>query len=184
MYADELHENVTQGDILSRFGTKILPKINPKELGFMVLTYTCDLVNKKELAFINICPVFSINVIIDNFIKLNLDKSEKKLKNELIQRILDLSKFKKKYYFFLTPNPIFNNIPAYADIGQISNLPLKYYEDIKSSRLISLLSPWREKLGWKLGYLFNRIALEDVKKDEIENFIDNNEILKEFLRSK
>ncbi len=117
------------------------------------------------------------------FIKIS-KKSAENLKKGLKSRIYKILQFIPKYYFFLAPNPIFKNHPAYADIGQISNLPLEYYDEIRSNRLISLFSPWREKLGWKLGYQFNRIALEDVKEDDIKNFIDSNEVLAEFLKSK
>lgn len=184
MYIDDSHVNLTQGDVFSRFETKLLPRTDPEELGFMVLTYTCDLVNRKNLSFIHICPVFSIEVIIADYIDINKERSEENLRKGLKDKIYDISQFIPRNYFFLAPNPVFNNLPAYAEIGQIWNLPIEYYDEIKSNRLVSLFSPWREKLGWKLGYLFNRIALEDVKKEEIESFIDNNEVLIEFLKSK
>lgn len=184
MYVDATPETLSQGDIFSRFETKLLPITNPEELGFMVLTYTCDLVNRKNLSFINICPVFNIEVIITDFIDLNRNKNAENLKKRLKSKIYDISQYIPKNYFFLAPNPIFNELPAYADIEQISNLPIEYYDEIKSNRLVSLFTPWREKLGWKLGYLFNRIALDDVRKEEIESFIDSNEVLVEFLKSK
>ena len=184
MYVDAFHETLTQGDIFARFETKFLPNIDPEELSFMVLTYSCDLVNRKDLSFIHICPVFSIEVIIADYIDINKGKNVDNLRNGLKDKIYDISQFIPKNYFFLTPHPIFNYLPAYADIGQIWNLPIEYYDEMKSNRLVSLFSPWREKLGWKLGYLFNRIALEDVRKEEIENFIDNNDVLIEFLKTK
>jgi len=47
-----------------------------------------------------------------------------------------------------------------------------------------LEKPWREKLGWMTGNLFNRIALEDIKNTVTEQFIEKNEVIKIFFENK
>ena len=59
---DNIPNHLCQGDIFIRFPNKKLPNIEPKEVGFMVLNYTCDLKNYKDLNYISFCPIFKLNI--------------------------------------------------------------------------------------------------------------------------
>ncbi len=62
-----------QGDIFKRFDAEyeknVLPIVNTPELAFMVLNYTCDLINTKDLSNIFICPICKLNVLIEETLK-------------------------------------------------------------------------------------------------------------------
>jgi len=54
---------------------------------------------------------------------------------------------------------------------QIYSIPKENINNLLKNRKASLRSPWIEKLGFKLGYCFNRIALPDYPPNHIENII-------------
>jgi len=175
---------LNQGDIFLRFGGKEIPKGEDKELAFIVLTYSCDLEHPKDLNYILISPIFSFNTLIGKFLEKNKNKSIEKLKDALKSRIIEFFNNDTRFHFFLSPIPDICNNPAYADLGQIITLHKKFTNEIIENRKMSLEKPWREKLGWMTGNLFNRIALEDIKNTVTEQFIEKNEVIKIFFENK
>ena len=65
-----------------------------------------------------------------------------------------------------------SRIVPIANIDRVSSLSIKHEAKILQFRVAGLENPWRELLGYKLGYLFTRIATEDVNEDMISNIID------------
>jgi len=174
-----------QGDLFLRFGGNILPPVSPKEVGFMVLNYDCDLINQKELNYICICPIFNIEVLLKIYVqeslKINPEKSKKNITNQIVKNMDNLFNNKKKYYFFLSPINEFNDTPSFADLLRIYTLPINYLNDIFKSRVKVLKHPWREKLGWKVSYIFHRVALPDIDEEKAQKYVINHDIVKRLL---
>jgi len=181
---DKIPNYICQGDLFLRFNEEILPPVNPPELAFMILNNTCDLIHQEDLEFICICPVFNIEVIIQAF----LNKSEKKVKenilNGLRSKLIELSNNKKKFFFFLSPILEHKFPPAFADFSQISRISKEHLQNILRNRISVLKNPWREKLGWMIGNVFNRVAIEDVNIEVIDNYINKDEVLNNFFLRK
>jgi len=176
---------LSQGDIFRRFEVKDLPKKSEDvELGFILLTYSCDLEHPEDINYILVCPVLDFNILIKKFLEKNKTKSIIKIKDALTSKINKLFNNDSRFYFFLSPIPNISQYPAYADLQQIIKIHKKYSKEIIANRIISLKNPWREKLGWMTGNLFNRIATLDIRKDTKDNFIEGNEPIIAFFENK
>jgi hypothetical protein len=111
---------------------------------------------------------------------LSLDKSKplkkesyiKQFENEVTTVVNDEVKYIRKSTFFLSPLPAFDNLPTFAIIEDIRSIPIgETKEIILKSRIASLKNPWREKLGYKLAYLYNRVATDNPPaKEEIHSW--------------
>lgn len=179
-------DHLCQGDIFTSFESEALQPIKPKEAAFIVLTYTCDLKNPKDLDYITYSPIFTLDQILEDIInqykiKYSNNKPPKNLLDSIIQRILKLSSNTKRFLFFLSPLPRFNNQIAFANINQIYSIQKKYSIQILTNRIACIRSPWKEKLGSMVGYLYNRVALEDIKKESIVRSIEKMPFVKNFI---
>ncbi len=174
-------DHLCQGDIFTRFEDRRLPPVDPIEVGFMVLNYTCDLINLKDITYICICPIFKIDVLIESYLKAHPKKSEDNLKSLLIDNINILFNNKKKFFYFLPSIAEFEDSPAFADLSQISKLPIEIINDILDHRIGVLKNPWREKLGWMSGNIFNRVAIPDINKNVGKEFVEAYEFIQKFF---
>lgn len=178
-----------QGDIFKRFDAeykkKVLPYVNPPELAFMVLNYTCDLVNPKDLSYIIICPIFKLKVLIEGTLKGLIskypDKEKRNIVKELSSFIKRILNYEQKFIFFLTNSTEFEGSHAFADLLRIATIPIKYINIVLDNRIKSLKSPWREKLGWKIGYMFNRVGLPDTTSNNVEDYLKSHSIIRSYL---
>ena len=172
---------LSQGDIFLRFENKAIPKSEVKELGFMILTYTCDLEHPNDLNYILFCPIFDFDILIEKYIKINQNKSIANINEALGDIVSKLFSNDIRHYFFLSPIPEIKENPAYAHLEQITKIPKQFMRDLINNRIISLKRPWKEKLGWMTGNLFNRIALEDMDKTIPKQYIQTSESIKDFI---
>ncbi len=181
-----------QGDIFARFDNEfekqVLPDVEPSEIAFMVLNYTCDLINKKDLSHVFICPIFKLEVVIGETLKILKEKHPQKSKDTvikfLIKKISEIFKYEKKFFFFLAKTPEFEGSHAFADLLRIATIPVEYIKNILESRIKSLKSPWREKLGWKMRYLINRVGLTDTTNSSIEDYLKNHSVIRNYLNER
>jgi len=186
IYLDELQENLCQGDIFIRFDdTDVIPPVFPKEVGFIVLSYTCDLEHYEKLPSIYCSPIFNLDNLIPRLIDEQKDiKKTEKIESNLKSIINSILNNQHKFYFFLTPISELTNIPMFVHLGRIFTINILYIEKIKTNRIAGLSSPWREKLGYKIGHIFNRIAIESIDSKISNSYVDNNEIICGFLEEK
>lgn len=159
--------HLCQGDIFSRFDDPVLPLTNPEASGFLVLTYTCDLENPDDISFISVCPVFSLNHIRKKLMEQYKVRAPQNLKEAVGNHLHDIAKNKKRFHFFLSPATDFSKTPAYADLAQIFSIPKRYIPTVVGKRICGLKNPWREKLGFMVGYLYNRVATKDIDKNTV-----------------
>lgn len=196
----DLPNYLCQGDIIKGYENDQIPKFKPEKYfkGLLVLNYTCDLKNN-DSNHLNICPIYSIEPYvkkaIDEQTEICMQQGKFKrilpclnnLEKAVIETIKWFCEYKPKNFFYLPPNTLFNDDPCYADLEQISSIELivekeieekkvkKYIiDEILPFRKICLESTYREKLGFKLGYRFNRIAIKDFDENYIKCIYTNN----------
>lgn len=183
MYKTEnLDTYLCQGDIVLSFPLDLLQTFEPKKYykGILILSFTCDLKNNK-LEFINYCPIYTLTHRIIEFHE-NL-KNNENVKKEIRKRetegqnphdyiagkvkglLSKICKYQKQNIFFLKKDLIFKE-ECYANLEQIYSIPKDYESEIKKCRVASLTNPWIEKLGFMLGFCFNRVAIEEIEKSE------------------
>lgn len=175
-YMNDLPEHLSQGDIFTRPDIENFFKYDPKENALIVLTYTCDFTNPNDIIpYVTFCPIRSIDILIEEYIRANLNKLDKDIEKSLIDKLNGLINNKRRFYFFIPPHEELD-ILGFADLTQIANIS---YEDsfkkILEKRITGLKNPWKEKLGWMIGYNYNRIALPDVDNKIISNYLRKNE---------
>lgn len=193
----EKKTHIFQGDII-----KYINYINTKQenLGFIILSNSCDLENLKNKTVISIAPLFPFNFVFDDMLSEALNRTKKKLDtlksskeviehftNLVSQYIYDESNYKKKYTFFISPLSEFDNKPTIAHIEHITSIKITELKIILQNRIISIKPPWREKLAFKTGYIYNRIAtytpeFKDIKKWWISTYKEILEIKEKELK--
>jgi len=195
MYKTEnLDTYLCQGDIVLNFPLDLLQTFEPIKhyKGILISSFTCDLKNGK-LQFINYCPIYSLSHRIIEFyeelenkkdVKKEIKKREEEgenphdfIRGKVKSLLSDICNYKKRNIFFLREDSIFEE-KCYANLEQIYSIHIKYEKRIKKCRVASLTNPWVEKLGYMLGYCFNRVATEEIKKSE------RNQIFKNKYQSK
>ena len=182
MYTDKKTNHLYQGDIFLKFEDDFFSTRDPEEIAYLVISYTCDIYLKK-LNHICFTPIFKFEKIVSGLIDENKKKKERsKFENAIIDRIDQIINNNQPTSFFLSPNPIFDNQPVYSDLGQILYLEFEKKDKILNSRIKSLTNPWRERLGYKTGYLFNRVALPNIERDTTIQYFKSNELVKAFIK--
>ncbi len=175
----EKKSQIFQGDVIKY---KNYIKTKQENLGFIILSNSCDLEKLRNKKIISVAPIFPFNYVFDDMVKeafkrtknkLGTLKSSKEVKESFTdlvsQFIYEESNYKKKYTFFISPLADFDNKPIIAHIEHITSIEITELKIILENRIISIKPPWREKLAFKTGYIYNRIAtftpeMKDIKK--------------------
>jgi hypothetical protein len=78
----------------------------------------------------------------------------------------NLYKYNKKQFYYLPKDLDYKiNEDCVAWIEIIITQEVKILKEaILKNIKCTLKPPWKEKLGWRLGYLYNRVSLEDFEK--------------------
>jgi len=186
---DMIEEELSQGDIIVGYESIKLLKFDDSVKGLMILNYSCDLNNNGDLRTIILAPIAGIEIILDEFIsglreklkesitetsKFSESSFRKKIKKAIQDRMLQLTKFEGHSFFLLYPDDKFIDEYSIVDITNLINVGAEEIENISKFRKASLKHPWREKLGYMLGNLFNRIALDDELNQDDQNVVKEN----------
>lgn len=175
-----------QGDII-KYNTFL--QTEKENLGFIILSNSCDLERLKNKGTISIAPIYSFNFVLDDMMKKAFRKTKNVLENfrttkkkgvnfDYIKHFIDLvsnfileeSNYKKKYTFFLSPLQEFDVKPTIAHIEHVNSIDKKFSEVIIKHRIRSIKPPWREKLGFKVGNLYSRVATYTPKISDIRDW--------------
>ena len=179
-------KNICQGDIFFPDESEINDVLNIDAKlpirGFIVVSNSCDIKNE-SIDYLSIAPIIPLQYIIDLKIERKRIKKEaqnkvlsnkeiKEIKNKNIEVVMS---YDKKLYFYLPKKESYNiKEDCIVLLEMILTYELnKIFKLIKKKRKCTLKSPWREKLGWSVGNLYNRVALEDFKEDDIETVVSN-----------
>ncbi len=185
--------NLLQGDILvlTEELRDLLNNVHryftdPKYLGFIITTQSCDLVLRKgkcKANHINLSVVKSLESTLEDLLAQYCQKvcdgvyskESKQDAKHLIERILNQNE-EKIGLFYLHPDPSVEiGEPAIAVLRVSIALRNEHYEILQNARRGRLKSEFRNKLGWLVGNLYSRAATtdwyENNQKEQMEDLI-------------
>ncbi len=176
---------LAQGDIIV-FENFI--KTEKNHLGFVILSNTCDLDRPRTINSISIALIHSFNFVLDKMIKDAIQTTRKayqRIESEekresfdfkhiflesLSKYIYDEANYSKKFTYFISPLSHFENKPTIINLEKIHSINKSYYLQFIKHRITTIKSPWKEKLGFKVGFIFNRVATYTPKSNEIKDW--------------
>jgi hypothetical protein len=172
-----------QGDVLERTSAidALLEEVHPhffqhlKNLFFMVLTQSCDLVpraagGKCKAQYIAIAPVRSLDVVVARYIsdasaadvRSSLPVISDKVKTKASEFLARVMNNNEPGYFFLEGK----DTPLGSDCAAFLNLSIAIKSEIHfatclEAKILQLRPDFQAKLGWLLGQLFSRVGTQD-----------------------
>ena len=176
-----------QGDVLRRTAeiNAILEEIHPyysdeKNLYFMVLTQTCDLVERRsgsiKAPYIVVSPIRNFTTIVENFIeecdKLHFncevavlgEKSRNKF-NDFLDRLYNNN---DPHHFYLNAENTALEVDCVTLLRQSVALRIPVHLDAcKAATILQLKEIFQTKLGWLVGQLYSRVATDDWDGNEL-----------------
>lgn len=173
-----------QGDILQKTSelNEVLRLVHPhffqhpKNLYFMVLTQSCDLVRRgKSLAckapYIAIAPVRSLDFVVERQvsqldavnIKAELPVVGNRARNKLSEFLGRLLNNNEPGFFYLDAE----GTPLGRDCVALLNLSIPIKSDLHldkciAAKLLQLTDTFQAKLGWLVGQLYSRVGTQDM----------------------
>lgn len=176
-----------QGDVLERTPAinQLLKEVHPhfyghqKNLYFIVLTQSCDLVRRKtggdcKSPYISIAPVRSMDSAIERHLaqlpaprvttEIPVLSAKSKTKaSEFLGRLFNNN---ESGYFYLdsedTPLPF--PCVAYLNLS-IAVKSNEHYEKCLDAKRLQLTEVFQAKLGWLVGQMYSRVGTDDIPQD-------------------
>ncbi|THD63613.1 MAG: hypothetical protein E7813_17850 [Bradyrhizobium sp.] len=178
-----------QGDVLRRTAAldDVLKEVHPhfyqhpKNLFFMVLTQSCDLVPRGpskscKAPYIAIAPVRTLDLVIERYIaqqnvaevKAELPVLSAKARNKVSEFLHRLFNNNEPGYFYL--DSVGTALPA--DCAAFLNLSISiksefHFTKCIESKVLQLTDTFQAKLGWLVGDMFSRVGTPDWEPSEI-----------------
>lgn len=159
---------------------------DPKYLGFMVLTQTCDLVRRTQggsctSRYVTIATIRSLSDCLEGLLgrvckQLDdgiYDRDSKLDAKRFLQRLVNQNE-QKRGLFYLYPDAEAIGIADHAVVTLQVSIALRakeHYSDLVGARRGGLEPPFQTKLGWLVGNLFSRVATPDWSRKELEKLI-------------
>jgi hypothetical protein len=173
---------LSQGDIIANLPPEYTNEFEPAPLAIIVVSNTCDLVNLAATAFISVAPVFELGVWIEEALRQRMAKLKPEdarptygsILGDLANKVFDLANYQNKRHFFLPPHKGWGNSAAFASLDQLTFLPSSDFRILVDHRTVSINSAWKEQLGYRLGYLFNRVATPTPDKGQVQQWTETN----------
>jgi DNA-binding NarL/FixJ family response regulator len=178
-----------QGDVLRRTAAldEVLKEVHPhfyqhpKNLFFMVLTQSCDLVtrgpsNSCKAPYIAIAPVRTLDLVIERYIalqnvaevKAELPVLSAKARNKVTEFLHRLFNNNEPGYFYLDSAD--TALPA--DCAAFLNLSIAIKSELHftkciEAKVLQLTDTFQAKLGWLVGEMFSRVGTPDWEAADI-----------------
>ena len=172
-----------QGDVLKRTPAldALLKEVHPhffyhpKNLFFMVLTQSCDLVprapsNACKAPYIAIAPVRTMDLVIERYVaqqsaaevKAELPVLSARSRNKVSDFLQRLFNNNEPGYFYL--DSVDTDLPA--DCAAFLNLSISIKSDLHfatcvDAKILQLTDTFQAKLGWLVGQMFSRVGTPD-----------------------
>lgn len=182
----EPSDDLRQGDILEvspglidLFGKYHKHFCDPKYIGYIVLTQSCDLVRRKgccSARYVSLAVVRQLEEVLDNLLETVCKKvipgvycAETKAKaNELLARILNQNE-QALGLFYLHPDADAGIAVASVALLRVSvAFRTEHYAALLEARRGRMTAEFRNKLGWLVGNLYSRIGTTDWHEQEGE----------------
>lgn len=185
-YVEKCDGDLTQGDIL--LPTDALRKSldvahrwfnDPKYLGFVVISQTCDLVRRNEepckTPYAEIAVVRPLRPYVLGLLRQQCDwigdryfpSTERNRANDLLDRVINQNEAALGL-FYLHPEASIGIAEASVALLRVS-IALRseeHYETLLGARRGRLHPEFANKLGWLCGNLYSRVGIRDWKEDE------------------
>ncbi len=176
--ADET-DGLAQGDILELTNdlTDLLVQVHPhfrdpKYLAFIVLTQSCDLVRRNDECrahYINLSVVRSLeDVLLDlldmecNPVARGVYTAETKLQaKKLLERILNQNEQAMGLFYLHDDADAGIAVPSVALLRVTIAVRSQHYDLLREARRGRLAEAFRNRLGWLVGNIFSRVAVQD-----------------------
>ena len=202
-YQDDIcRTDLMQGDVLERTQeiNELLQSIHPhfyndqKNLFFMVLTQSCDLVQrgnsrKCKASYITIAPVRSLDLVFDKHLsQLGYSRVEAELPvmtskskgkaSEFLQRLFNNN---ETGYFFLDSEgtKLSEDSVAFLTLSIAIKADL-HYEKCLEAKVLELTDTFQAKLGWLVGQMYSRVGTPDwdnnLVKEKVKNLLESTSI--------
>ncbi len=182
--AQEDKNYLFQGDIIRE--CELISTPSTKHLGYLIVSNSCDLRRLDRKTAISLVPIYPFEYLLNKFIKTVTKKviSQKKrderegkdydvesaLCSEVAGLIFSEANYERKYTFFISPLEQLGNLPSIAFIEDVKSINKEYTERLLEHRIVSLKSPWKEKLGYMVGNLYNRVATYSPRTSAIKDW--------------
>jgi hypothetical protein len=189
-YETELFsKELMQGDVLKRTPAfnALLQEVHPhffhhpKNLYFMVLTQTCDLVPRNpdgicKAPYIAIAPVRALDLVIERSleqqavadVRAELPVLNQKARNKSSEFLVRLFNNNEPGYFYLdaadTPLPV--DCVAFLSLSIAIKADLHYAKCVEA-KILQLTDTFQAKLGWLVGQLFSRVGTPDWEPSQL-----------------
>lgn len=177
-------DKICQGDIFSVLEPDTRKKFTEvvvedyKIEWFIVISNTCDIKQKDVIKYLHFCPLVPLKNIL---MELKKDYESRTpvpkpdtIKNNLEGFVRENLIYKKKRFYYLPEKKYFKIKEQYLILlDAIITLDKKTAtEMIKDKRICSLKSPWKEKLGWAVGNIHNRVSLKDYSEKQLKDALE------------
>lgn len=181
---DEIdRDDLMQGDVLDRTPAvdALLQQVHPhfhdhpKNLFFMVLTQSCDLVPRApggrcKAPYISIAPVRTLDLVVERHlaqanaaaVRSQLPVVSDKVKSKASEFLARLLNNNEPGYFFLEGK----DTRLGSDCAAFLNLSIAVKSDLHletclAAKILQLKAEFQAKLGWLVGQLFSRVGTQD-----------------------
>jgi hypothetical protein len=180
-----------QGDVLSRTSgiNSLLERIHPhfhshtKNLFFMVLTQSCDLVprgndGKCKAPYITIAPIRSLDLVIEKYlaqlgsvsINAELPVISAKSKDKAAEFLHRLFNNNESGYFYLDADD--TSLPCECVAFLNLSIAIKsdfHYKECLNAKVLQLTDTFQAKLGWLVGQMYSRVGTKDWESGALKN---------------
>jgi hypothetical protein len=194
--ANFLDKELMQGDVLQR--TPVFDELlravhphfyqHPKNLFFMVLTQTCDLVPRGPASsckapYIAIAPVRSMDLVVEKQVaqlnaadvKSALPIVGNKAKNKLTEFMNRLLNNNEPGFFFLDAEgtKLANDSVAFLNLSIAIKSDL-HLQTCVEAKILQLTDTFQAKLGWLVGQLYSRVGTQDMEPAKLSKKITDS----------
>jgi hypothetical protein len=196
-YFDLLNQyELMQGDVLRRTAEldAILEEVHPhyrneKNRYFLVLTQSCDLVQRAssgvKAPYIVVAPVRTLNDVLERYVgeydsvevRSDVPILREKFRNKLNQTLERLFNNNDPHYFYLDASgtTLESDCVAFLRLSIAFKTNL-HIETCKQAKVLQLREIFQTKLGWLVGQLYSRVGTDDWDPDELRE--KRNKIIK------
>ena len=177
---ERLPDHLAQGDVLTAFEADIIPKFRPRPIAYVITSNSCDLMNTEGTTFVSAIPAYPLQVWATVVIEQKRRRatkagraiSRKDLEDALFGRLDSLVNYEDKRCFFIPPHASIEPGGAFGSLEQIFAVSMAHYPLLMANRIATLESPWKELLGFKMGHLFNRVAVPSIEKQASREWLE------------
>jgi len=164
----ESTDKLTQGDIIIPYQSLINKEeyIGKNIIGVIIITNQCDIETGKA-NYVTFDPIYRTTALLS----LTTKKEREEFKKVISQD--------HRIFFYLPPHPsIVENLGGVVYFENIRSERLDIFLTKNQQPILRLKRPLIDRLCSKIAYFFNRIPIQTPKKNKLEEWIKDNNLIK------